>query len=41
VLMSFFKSFGEAGYLPPLVAAWMPNLLFFAYALRLAFRANR
>jgi lipopolysaccharide export system permease protein len=41
VLMSFFKSFGEAGYLPPMVAAWMPNLLFFAYALRLAFRANR
>ncbi|MGC9372444.1 MAG: LPS export ABC transporter permease LptG [Thermovirgaceae bacterium] len=41
VLMSFFKSFGEAGYLPPLVAAWMPNVVFFAYALRLAFRANR
>ncbi len=41
VLMSFFKSFGEAGYLPPLVAAWMPNVLFFAYALRLAFRANK
>lgn len=40
VLMSFFKSFGEAGYLPPLVAAWMPNALFFAYAVRLAFRAN-
>jgi lipopolysaccharide export system permease protein len=41
VLMSFFKSFGEAGYLPPLLAAWMPNVIFFAYALRLSFRANR
>ncbi|AER66287.1 permease YjgP/YjgQ family protein [Thermovirga lienii DSM 17291] len=40
VLMSFFKSFGEAGHLSPLIAAWMPNLTFFAYAFRLALKAN-
>jgi lipopolysaccharide export system permease protein len=28
VLMSFSRSFGEAGYLPPFVAAWAPNLVF-------------
>ena len=32
VLMSFSRSFGEAGCLPPLVAAWAPNLVFLAIA---------
>jgi len=40
VLMSFFKSFGEAGQINPILAAWMPNLVFFAYAFRLALKAN-
>jgi lipopolysaccharide export system permease protein len=32
VLMSFSRSFGEAGYLPPFVAAWAPNLVFLVIA---------
>jgi len=40
VIMSFSRSFGEAGYLAPVLAAWLPNLLFFGIALMLGRRAN-
>ncbi|MEA3507825.1 MAG: LptF/LptG family permease [Synergistota bacterium] len=40
VIMSFSRSFGEAGYLSPVLAAWLPNLLFFMIALTLGRRAN-
>ena len=41
VLMSFSRSFGEAGYLPPIIAAWAPNLVFLiiaGYLVRIADR---
>lgn len=41
VIMSFSKSLGEAAYLPPLVAAWLPNASFLVVGLRLCTRANR
>jgi len=41
VVMSFTQSLGEAGYLPPLVAAWIANALFLAIGAGLAVRANR
>ena len=28
VLMSFFSALGKSGYLPPLLAAWMQNIVF-------------
>lgn len=41
VVMSFSRSFGEGGYLPPLLAAWFPNILFLAVAVLLAGLADR
>ena len=28
VLMSFFSALGKSGYLPPMLAAWMQNIIF-------------
>jgi lipopolysaccharide export system permease protein len=41
VVMSFSRSFGEAGYLPPLMAAWAPNMVFIVIAGLLARNADR
>lgn len=41
VIMSFSKSLGEAAYLPPIIAAWIPNAVFLAVGARLCVRANR
>lgn len=41
VIMSFSKSLGEAEYLPPLIAAWLPNVSFLTVGLYLCARANR
>ncbi|HOK20070.1 MAG TPA: LptF/LptG family permease, partial [Thermosynergistes sp.] len=40
VLMSLCKAMGESGYMPPLFAAWLPNLLFFLIGGALIRRAN-
>lgn len=41
VVMSFSRSFGEAGYIPPVAAAWAPNLIFLAVAGLLVRSADR
>lgn len=41
VVMSMGRSLGQAGHIPPLLGAWLPNLLFFGGALLLARRADR
>ncbi|GAB6280445.1 MAG: LPS export ABC transporter permease LptG [Thermovirga sp.] len=41
VVMSFSRSFGEGGYLPPVMAAWFPNILFLVIAGLIARRADR
>ncbi len=41
VIMSFAQSLGDAGSLPPAVAAWTPNVLFFIVGWFLAVRAER
>jgi lipopolysaccharide export system permease protein len=41
VIMSFCKSLGEAGFLPGVVAAWIPNVVFLAIGSVLTRRANR
>lgn len=41
VILSLFQSFGDAGFVPPLLAAWMPNIVFFIVGARLVRRANR
>lgn len=41
VIMSFSKALGEAAYLPPAVAAWLPNASFLAVGSYLCVRANR
>lgn len=41
VIMSFSGSLGEAGYLPPVVAAWTANAVFFILGMFLCSRANR
>jgi len=41
VIMSFSRSLGEAAYLPPPVAAWIPNAAFLAVGTFLCIRANR
>ena len=41
VVMSFSRSFGEAGYIPPLFAAWAPNIIFMTLAVILARYADR
>lgn len=40
VLMSLCRAMGESGYMPPLFAAWFPNLLFFLIGGALIRRAN-
>ncbi|MDO9508514.1 MAG: LPS export ABC transporter permease LptG [Thermovirgaceae bacterium] len=41
VVMSFSRSFGQAGYFPPFIAAWAPNIIFMAIAVTLARYADR
>lgn len=41
VIMSFCKSLGEAGFIPGLVAAWIPNAAFLVIGFVLTRRANR
>jgi lipopolysaccharide export system permease protein len=41
VIMSFCKSLGEAGFLPGVVAAWIPNAAFLVIGSILTRRANR
>jgi lipopolysaccharide export system permease protein len=41
VIMSFCKSLGEAGFMPPVAAAWMPNAVFLAIGSLLIRRGNR
>ncbi len=41
VVMSFSRSFGEGGYLPPVVAAWAPNIIFLVIAGLLVRSADR
>lgn len=41
VVMSFCRSFGEAEYLPPILAAWAPNIIFMTVAVVLARYADR
>lgn len=41
VIMSFSRSLGEAAYLPPVVAAWIPNVSFLVVGSYLCVRANR
>jgi lipopolysaccharide export system permease protein len=41
VVMSFSRSFGEAGIIPPAAAAWLPNLIFLAVAGFLVRSADR
>lgn len=41
VIMSFCKSLGEAGFIPGVVAAWIPNAVFLVVGAYLVRRANR
>ena len=41
VIMSFSRALGESGTLPPVVAAWMANVVFLAMGIFLCSRANR
>jgi lipopolysaccharide export system permease protein len=41
VIMSLCKSLGEAGFMPGLVAEWIPNAVFLAVGMALVRRANR
>jgi lipopolysaccharide export system permease protein len=41
VIMSFCKTLGEAGFLPGVFAAWIPNVVFLAIGSVLTRRANR
>ncbi|MEG1501812.1 MAG: LPS export ABC transporter permease LptG [Synergistaceae bacterium] len=41
VILSFTQSFGDAGYLPPLLAAWVANIIFLVVGLLLCKNANR
>lgn len=41
VIMSFSQSLGEAGYLPPVVAAWTANIIFLIIGSALCQRANK
>lgn len=41
VIMSFTQSLGEAGYIPPLIAAWIANVVFLTIGGGLCMRANK
>lgn len=41
VILSFAQSLGEAGYMPPLIAAWLANVVFLIIGGALCVRANR
>ena len=41
VIMSFGRALGESGSLPPLLAAWVANLVFLAISVFFCLRANR
>lgn len=41
VVMSMGRSLGQTGHIPPILAAWLSNILFFSGALFLARRADR
>ncbi len=41
VFMSMGRSLGQTGNIPPILGAWLPNILFFTCALFLARRADR
>jgi lipopolysaccharide export LptBFGC system permease protein LptF len=41
VVMSLFKSLGEAGFIPVVIAAWAPNALFLIIGSILTRLANR
>lgn len=41
VIMSFTQSLGEAGYLPPFIAAWIANAIFLSVGAWLSVRANK
>lgn len=41
VIMSFCKSLGEASFIPGVLAAWIPNIVFFIVGAYLTKRANR
>ncbi|MDY3869031.1 MAG: LptF/LptG family permease [Pyramidobacter sp.] len=41
VVMSMGQSFGQTGYINPVVGAWLPNIIFFCCAMLLARRADR
>lgn len=41
VVMSMARSLGQTGRMPPILAAWMSNILFFAGAMLLSRRADR
>jgi lipopolysaccharide export system permease protein len=41
VFMSFCRSLGQGGYIPPLLAAWIPNLIFLACGAFMVKGANR
>lgn len=41
VILSFTQSLGDAGYMPPVVAAWIANIVFLAIGLMLCRNANK
>ena len=41
VFMSMGRSLGQTGHIPPIVGAWLSNIIFFAGAMLLARRADR
>jgi len=41
VIMSFSRSMGEAGLIPPLLSAWLANIVFMIIGVRLCQRANK
>lgn len=41
VIMSLCQSLGDGGFMPAIVAAWIPNLVFFAVGSLMTKRANR
>lgn len=41
VFMSFCRSLGQGGYIPPIAAAWIPNLMFLSCGVFMVKKANR